>query len=289
MSLPDSTAADTFLPMTGLSREQLDAWEADGFIILRSFLPVERILSLNELVDRLWRERRRSGNPLVIDVFEGMPEGRRILFKDAPDEARRCPYKLNDLYLEYAQIRETVLDPRLTPILNDFLGGPPMLCNTINFEWGPQQHDHFDTFYMPPRIRNRMVAAWIALEEVSPDAGPLRYYPGSHKIPPFLFSHGKTDSIPEEMPDFWKYISRELDQRGLRPSMFVAQAGDVLIWHAQLLHGGYPIRDSRRTRKTLVAHYFRAHDYYNRFWRLRRLHGGAYYYRRPHQPVVSPA
>ena len=86
-----------------------------------------------------------------------------------------------------------------------------------------------------------MVAAWIALEDVSPDAGPLRYYPGSHKIPPFLFSHGKTDAIPSELPNFRKYIEHELERRGLRPAMYLAQTGDVLVWHAQLFHGSYPI------------------------------------------------
>jgi phytanoyl-CoA dioxygenase PhyH len=270
----------------GLSRRQVEDWEAEGFIVLKSFFPADRVQPLNELVDRLWNDRRRKDNPLVIDVFDGMPEGRRIFFKNSPDESRAYPYKLNDLYLEYAQVRELVLDARLTRVLHDLLGGAPMVCNTLNFEWGPQQKDHFDTFYMPPREPNRMVAAWIALEDVSPDAGPLRYYPGSHKIPPFLFSHGKTDAIPSELPNFQKYIEDELERRGLRPAMYVAQTGDVLVWHAQLLHGSYPIQDSHRTRKTLVAHYFRAQDYYHRFWRLRRVRKDAYYYWRRHQPIA---
>lgn len=270
----------------GLSQLQLEEWNAQGFIVLKSFFSAEQLQRLNDLVDRLWKTRHSKDNPLVIDVFDGMPEGRRILFGDAPDEARRCPYKLNDLYLEYREVRDLVLDRGLTRVLHDLLEGVPMLCNTINFEWGPGQEDHFDTLYMPPKEPNRMVAAWFALEDVAPTAGPLRYYPGSHKIPPFLFSHGRTDAIPDEMPNFRKYIVGELQKRGAQPSMFVAQAGDVLIWHAQLLHGGYPIEDRERTRKTLVAHYFRAQDYYHRFWRLRRVRSDAYYYSRQHQTVV---
>jgi len=270
----------------GLSQRQLGEWEANGFIVLKSFFPAERVEKLNDLVDRLWNTRHSKDNPLVIDIFDGMPEGRRIPFNNAPDEARQYPYKLNDTYLEYAEVRKTVLDIGLTRVLSDLLGGAALLCNTINFEWGPGQEDHFDTLYMPPSKPNRMVAAWIALEDVSPASGPLRYYPGSHKIPPYLFSHGRTDAIPDEMPDFRRYIANELEKRGTRPSMFVAQKGDVLIWHAQLLHGGYAIQDRRQTRKTLVAHYFRAQDYYHRFWRLRRLRKDAYYYSRPHQPVV---
>jgi|KBSSwiStaDraftv2_1062776.scaffolds.fasta_scaffold03221_7 hypothetical protein len=273
--------------VVGLSQRQLDEWNGQGFIILKSFFPPEQLQRLNDLVDRLWKTRHSTDNPLVIDVFDGMPASRRILFNTAPDEARRSPYKLNDLYLEYSEIRDIVLAPGLTSVLHRLLEGAPMLCNTINFEWGPGQEDHFDTLYMPPKEPNRMVAAWFALEDVVPTAGPLRYYPGSHRIPPFLFSHGRTDAIPNEMPNFRKYIAGELEKRGAQPSMFVAQAGDVFIWHAQLLHGGYAIQDRQQTRKTLVAHYFRAQDYYHRFWRLRRVRKDAYYYSRRHQTVAQ--
>jgi ectoine hydroxylase-related dioxygenase (phytanoyl-CoA dioxygenase family) len=208
-----------------VSAQQPQDWEAQGFLILKSFFTPERVLLLNEGVDQLWRGGRRKTNPLVIDIFDRMRGGRRVFFRDAPDEARKYPYKLNDLYLEYPQVRELVLDHRLTRVLHDVLGGASMVCNTINFEWDPQQEDHFDTFYMPPRDPNRMVAAWIALEAVTPDAGPGATYPGSHKIPQCLFSHGRTDAIPSEMPNFRKYISRELELRGLKPSMFVAKKG----------------------------------------------------------------
>jgi hypothetical protein len=57
----------------GLSRRQVEDWEAEGFIVLKSFFPADRVQPLNELVDRLWNDRRRKDNPLVIDVFDGMP------------------------------------------------------------------------------------------------------------------------------------------------------------------------------------------------------------------------
>ena len=30
----------------------------------------------------------------------------------------------------------------------------------------------------------------------------------------------------------------------------------MLIWHANLLHGGSPVKDPKRTRKALVCHFF---------------------------------
>jgi ectoine hydroxylase-related dioxygenase (phytanoyl-CoA dioxygenase family) len=45
------------------------------------------------------------------------------------------------------------------------------------------------------------------------------------------------------------------EERGLKTEKFMAKKGDVLIWHADLMHGGARIQDPRQTRKSLVAHF----------------------------------
>jgi len=37
---------------------------------------------------------------------------------------------------------------------------------------------------------------------------------------------------------------------------FHAKKGDVLIWHANLVHGGAPILEKGLTRKSMVVHYY---------------------------------
>jgi ectoine hydroxylase-related dioxygenase (phytanoyl-CoA dioxygenase family) len=63
------------------------------------------------------------------------------------------------------------------------------------------------------------------------------------------------------MPEFKQYIASEIEQHGLKAETLLAQKGDVLIWHSQLLHGGSEIIDKRRTRKSLVTHYFTNEDF----------------------------
>jgi ectoine hydroxylase-related dioxygenase (phytanoyl-CoA dioxygenase family) len=36
----------------------------------------------------------------------------------------------------------------------------------------------------------------------------------------------------------------------------IAKKGDVFIWHANLVHGGSPIKDPAITRKSMVVHYY---------------------------------
>jgi ectoine hydroxylase-related dioxygenase (phytanoyl-CoA dioxygenase family) len=269
----------------------LRRWEEDGFVILRGLFSDDRVRSTNAFVDRLWKDRRALSSALTVDVQIESSAQRRLLLSEADDRDRHRPYKINDLYLEFSNIRDLVLDKDLCEVLEHLLSGTPMVCNTLNFEYGSQQADHIDTLYMPSRKAGGMVASWIALDRVGKNNGPLRYWPGSHRIPPYYFSHGKTNAIAEEMSEFNSYVQREVKQRDLKPITLEAEPGDVMIWHSQLLHGGCSIKDHAQTRRSLVTHYFRRQDYRHHFWRLRRHHANGYFYRRRHQAIdaASPS
>jgi len=270
-----------------LSEDQRISWENDGFIVLRKFFDTSVVDEINELVDTQWAGRNNSKNKLVIDAFLNSEKYRRMLFKDAPDEARNSAYKLNDLYLESSKIREVILDETLCGMLSELLTGTPLVCNSLNFEYGSEQDKHIDSFYMTPRIRNRLAATWIALDSIGEDNGPVRYYPGSHKIPVFSHFEDQSKSIEEGMLEFQNFMEEELEQREIKPVSFTAEPGDVLIWHAQLLHGGAPMINKELTRKSLVTHYFCKEDYRRRFWRIRKTNDSGYYYSRAHQKTES--
>jgi ectoine hydroxylase-related dioxygenase (phytanoyl-CoA dioxygenase family) len=244
-----------------LTKQQRQEWEDQGYLLLKGFYSSEYINSINNLIDNLWEKRKRLGAQYVIDIFVETEQEKRVYFSDAPMNARHRPYKLNDLFLSRDEIRQVVVGKRLAPILKELLQGFPMVCNSLNFEFGSQQDYHFDTFYMPSPTPNKMVASWIALEDATSDNGPLSYYPGSHKIPPYEFSSGSTVIVNEEMPAFREYIYPEIEQRGLEAETLMASKGDVLIWHSQLFHGGSPIKDKSKTRKSLVTHYFTNEDF----------------------------
>lgn len=244
-----------------ISAEQKQAWEDNGFLLLEGFYSDQKIDQVNDLISDLWGRRQELDASYVIDIFVESPEEKRVYFADAPKQARNRSYKLNDLFLSQAAIREMVAGQTLAPILRELLEGRPMICNSLNFEFGSQQDYHFDTFYMPSPTPNKMVASWIALENVTDQSGPLTYYPGSHKIPPYNFSSGSTIIVPDEMATFNDYIYGEIEKRGLHPQTLIANKGDVLIWHSQLFHGGMPIKQKNKTRKSLVTHYFTEEDF----------------------------
>ncbi len=269
-----------------LNDEQINSWNDNGYLLLKNFYSHQEIASLNSLIDGLWKGRKKLDASYVIDIFVETEKEKRVYFCDAPSEARDQPYKLNDLFLSSELVRDMVAGETIAPILNELLQGQSMICNSLNFEFGSQQDYHFDTFYMPSPTPNKMVASWIALEDTNDFNGPLNYYPGSQKIPPYKFSNGSTIIVPEEMAHFDAYMEREIAERKLTPETLIAEKGDLLIWHSQLFHGGSPIKDKTRTRKSLVTHYFTKEDFPE--LEPAPVSSQSCYMARPAQPVPYP-
>jgi ectoine hydroxylase-related dioxygenase (phytanoyl-CoA dioxygenase family) len=266
-----------------LSDAQLAEWQENGYLVLPRFMPHGRVRDLNSQMDALWRERKKDDHGLVIDVFTGTHRERRIPFAKATDRARAKPYRINDLYLMSEALRETLLDPELVEVLDDLLEGLPMICNSLSMERGTQQRLHVDTLYVAPPEPGRMVGAMVLLEDTKPAAGPFRFYPGSHAIPPYVFSDGRINANADELDAFDEYLGNELAERELTPVDFEGNAGDVLIWHPQMVNGGAPIQEMELTNKAVFAHYFRAKDVDPA---LREDVGGdRYYMKRDHQAL----
>ena len=84
--------------------------------------------------------------------------------------------------------------------------------------------------------------------------------------------------MKEELPESRAYMEQKIQEAGLKREEFMGKAGDVFLWHGQLLHGGSCINEPSRTRKTLVTHYWRAGDVPRE--RCVRVHGAAFYEKR---------
>ena len=264
-------------------RIDLEQWNTDGYLVLKDVFTSEYIETFNTHIDQLWENRKSEENPFMIDFWEGPLFAQRMHLRDAPEGSRKYIHKLSQLYLDMPACRDLSLHPRLTEALTKLLDAPPMIINSLLFEKGSQQPDHFDTYHMPPPNDGKLIVTSICLEDVHPDAGPVHYYPGSHKIPPYVFSDGQirlSDKSERSAAD--AYARSEIEKRGIKKEVLSAQKGDVLIWHGQLYHGGGEINDPTRTRKTLVTHYWRQQDLIRKHL-LREHAPGAYYLDRPHQ------
>jgi ectoine hydroxylase-related dioxygenase (phytanoyl-CoA dioxygenase family) len=265
---------------------QKQFFEENGYLILPGLFSPAAVAGMKAHLDHLWATRAEQ-NELAIDAYFSMPQAARIYFRKAAAEVRDFPYKLLDLHLEDATVRDMCTDTHLVTVLRNLLGAQPLVCNSLLFEKGSQQEAHFDTFFMPSATKNMMAASWIALDPVTETNGPLYYYPKSHLIEPYKFSHGKINAIFSELQTgAAAHIDHIIEQYGLKREIFLPKAGDVLIWHAQLLHGGSPILNAHETRTSLVTHYWTELDFPNPDQRL-EIGDGRWILKRAHQYVID--
>jgi hypothetical protein len=265
-----------------LTSEQKAFWFDNGYLILPGFFSenlnlIEAVVNLHE---KLWQE---CPDYVVVDDLE---THRRCFMTSLSEAEKKHKFKVNDLYLNYKEVRDLSLNERLVDTLSELLPECPVLCNTLSLDYGTQQFFHVDSLYMTPVTDYHLVATWIALEDCHPDAGPLRYFPGSHKIPIYRFSTGSPHVVDAEFGQWQKYIHQKIDEYGLKEETFLPKKGDVFIWHAQLLHGGSPIKNPQITRKSLVSHYFTKSDCLHIGSKLKPTEGG-YWMDRPPQMVFE--
>lgn len=255
------------------------AWNERGVLVLSKFYADAEIDAVLADYRALWHDGRARVTVDDMDI------DRRMRLRDVSSEARASHrFKVNDLYLEQASVRRLALNDRLVPLLQRLLGQRPALCNSLSLEYGTEQEDHVDSLFMTPRTLGHLVAVWVALEDCLPESGLLRYWPGSHRIAPYRFSNGERHFVAGELPAWQGWMRAQVQQHGLRSELFRANKGDVFVWNAQLLHGGSPITERGRTRRSIVFHYFSESDCRAMGHRLTPEAGG-FWIRRSHQPI----
>jgi len=238
-----------------LTLQELKHWNQKGYLVLRNCFSQAEMSTAREFLEQLWVDRPQ----LTIDTYLGTkhPDSGRQIFSHVANDARNYVYKLNDAYLEFSYVRDLALADRITSTLKQLIGEKPCICNSLIFERGSQQELHVDTYYMPPSHGGKLIVTSICLEDVHPDAGPVQYIPGSHLLPQYRNPEGgRHVRSSADQQEANVMMAEKLSQFGRQPETFLGKAGDVLIWHEELAHGGTPILDMSLTRKSLVTHYW---------------------------------
>ena len=153
---------------------------------------------------------------------------------------------------------ELFSSPSLIHFLQIIFECSPLLFQSLSFDQGSQQGLHQDTAYVVVDSPLHLAACWIALEDVTEGAGELEYAPGSHRLPDWNFGRDRKHWNPSEdgsdIHNEWAIFLVQEAQKAGGTKKFLAKKGDILIWHADLAHGGTPVTKPELTRQSLVGH-----------------------------------
>ncbi len=165
-----------------------------------------------------------------------------------------------------SSVTQMALNPRVLTVLDFLFRGETVLYSTLAFELGSQQRLHRDCPHFYTNPRNMFFGVWHALEDVHPDAGPLQYFVGGHRVRDIAGSEisGRRGKSAEEfspadydafLDEYDAQVSALCEGDHAPVEQALIRKGDVLIWHPLLPHGGAPANDPSRTRRSLVGHY----------------------------------
>jgi phytanoyl-CoA dioxygenase PhyH len=231
--------------LTAEEARQCHYWAANGYIIL------ERLFA-GEVLDDVW------------EAYEAAVRNRKIQLPPEP-AGDRDPYPGRYLnpHKKAARFCRILKHAGLLHWIRVLMEREPKTLQTIASHKGSQQGVHSDSIHMTTYPLGYLSAAWIAFEDIHPDSGPLVFYPGSHRLP-VVFSKDVGISESDFRREGYRayhqkyepYIQSVIAEGRLEPHYFHARKGDVLIWHANLLHGGSQRRNLQFSRKAVVCHFF---------------------------------
>jgi phytanoyl-CoA hydroxylase len=215
----------------------------------------------------------RGGFPagVIEDVLAGVKAalGRNdAIFGKHKDAEGHYPRIVNLHVLHKPLLRLFSENSLALAVQDAFFDAPSSLYTSLYYERGSAQSIHRDTPYFTTKPEYRYLGVWVALEDSNEQNGCLEVIRRGHLLPELdreaiaLARYKALDEVPPGSPQgedhLWDdYQAKVLEgcfARGLRKERIEAKAGDVIIWHPQLPHGGSRIEDIRRTRHSFVMH-----------------------------------
>ncbi|HLV37119.1 MAG TPA: phytanoyl-CoA dioxygenase family protein [Spirillospora sp.] len=153
------------------------------------------------------------------------------------------PHRFDEVALKW------LIDPRINTWITALEGSEPYAVQTMVY-YKPAgsrgQALHQDQFYVRAQP-GTCVAAWMALDRCDEENGCLEVVPGTHNIPVLCTKDADlTQSFTSDTVDL---------PEGYKPVPVVMEAGDVLFFNGQVVHGSFPNTSKDRFRRALIGHY----------------------------------
>jgi len=168
--------------------------------------------------------------------------------------------RIQDAWQSHADVKAIAANRDVLDLLSRLYGRQAFPFQTLNFPVGTQQHLHTDVVHFSSIPQRFMCGVWLAMEDISAEAGPLCYVTGSHKWPildnSLIARRGAGQELVSAQDPYEQAWDALIAEHQPTQQHFLARKGQALIWCANLLHGGSVQTDPRLTRWSQVTHYY---------------------------------
>lgn len=142
--------------------------------------------------------------------------------------------------------------PSLSRIFHVLLNDKPKIVQSMYFEGNSATWEHQDSYYLDSEQLGTMVAAWIAVEDITAEAGRFFICPKSHKIE--LIRQAKYNNIAENHETYIRQVVERIRSLKLEIRAPYLRKGDMIFWNAFTIHGSLDSQDPSHSRSSITCH-----------------------------------
>lgn len=226
-------------------RVHIDNLMRDGFTVIKGAIPKEKCRS-------------------IIDNFKEFAELNSEKFTKFLDRDGHYP-RIANLHSAFPELIDLFDQNKIAfEVQEAMFGTSPSLYTSLFYERGSAQPIHRDTPYFSTKPEMYFLGVWVALEDANEQNGALDVMRGGHSITEpdraaIALSHfDSLDAVPSSSAVLWDGYQGEVQrlcaEAGLQKEQLAVEAGDTIIWHPQLPHGGGQIQDITKSRFSFVMH-----------------------------------
>ena len=203
-----------------LSKEQLEQFNRDGFLIIKNFAD-------NELCDKILEKAKEHLTKKQAPI-ETEQEYMSL------DEDKITVRRLRQVYDREEVFQEWMTNKKIRPILKQVLNDTPVLTlahhNSIMTKL---PHESTRTYWHQDRRywhfeNDDLVSVWLSLGDEFLENGLLEFIPGTHKIKFDKSSFDEVDNFIDENEENQKIIEKRTHQN--------LSKGDIVLFHCKTLH-----------------------------------------------------
>jgi phytanoyl-CoA hydroxylase len=227
----------------------VEQYQNQGYVIVRGLFSPEETVALREHFMKL-----REGNSFPGD-FAGVPRmmadaiNKSDLYRDdEPDLLKDYPRMIHMHRWDETSLN-WLLEPRVREVLVGLLGADPYAVQTMLYFKPPGargQAMHQDQYYLKVQP-GTCIAAWMALDDCDEANGCMQMVSGSHTWDVLC-------TIKADTTQSFTDVTVPLPPGAEAMPQFM-QAGDVLFFNGQVVHGSFPNTTTNRFRRSLIGHY----------------------------------
>ncbi len=250
IDIPANSASDHPY-FSSMDQAAIDYYHEYGYVVLRKLLPT----TVTQAARQAWADQIKRFGGYIYRQTTSRPERNRF-----NDQGYVENPILNVQSLDrqaFGSFRTAALacltHPNLQNAVTALFGDRLKIVQSMYFEGNTATAPHQDTFYLDSEQIGEMCAAWLALEDIAPNAGRFFICPGSHRID--IKTHGGDFDIAGDSARYQALVLGLLSRLHLEVRAPALQEGDVLLWNSRTIHGSLESPDATSSRQSLTAHF----------------------------------